>query len=109
MLFTPQIEVRLIVHNGCYDFISHSKEAIYLKEIFSFVFDMLTDPLTLPVEPWKEWAILVVIGFIAYRIAFDMVGGMYALDLINSRFAGSLAHWTIRDWSLCLYGLLLTG
>lgn len=67
-----------------------------MREIFSLVFDMLTDPLTLPVEPWKEWVILVVIGVIAYKIAFDMVGGMYALDLINSRFAGSLAHWTIR-------------
>lgn len=33
-----------------------------MREILSFIFDMATDPLTLPIEPWKEWIILGVIG-----------------------------------------------
>lgn len=67
-----------------------------MRGILSFIFDRVTDPLTLPIEPWKEWVILGVIGLFAYKIAYDAVGGMYAVGFIDGRLAGSLAHWTIR-------------
>ena len=67
-----------------------------MKEIFSFIFDKITDPLTLPIHPLKEWLILGGIGAIAYIVAFNKVGKMYRADIISGRFAGSLLHWIIR-------------
>lgn len=67
-----------------------------MKEILSFIFDMATDPLTLPIEPLKEWIILGVIGLIAYAASFRIVGDLYASGDISGRTAGSVLHWIIR-------------
>ena len=67
-----------------------------MSKIFSFIFDMFTDPLTLPIEPWKEWLIIGIIGLIAYVVAFIIVGNMYDSDQINGSLAGSIFHWVIR-------------
>lgn len=65
-------------------------------EIFRFIFDMATDPLSLPIHPLYEWAILFIIGEIAYRFAFQTVGDMYDSGEISGRILGSLFHWIIR-------------
>ncbi len=67
-----------------------------MREIFSFIFDKATDPLTLPIHFLWEWLILGVIGEIAYRFAFRKVGNLYRTGFIRGRFAGSLLHWIIR-------------
>ncbi len=67
-----------------------------MREFFSFLFGIATDPLSLPVEPIKEWIILGAINFIAYIASFKIVGGMYADGSISGRTAGSVAHWIIR-------------
>ena len=67
-----------------------------MSAVFSFLFDRLTDPLGLPIEAWKEWLILLVIGAVAYRIAFSAVGDMYRTGDINTRTGGSFFHWLIR-------------
>ena len=67
-----------------------------LREIFSFIFDKATDPLTLPIHFLWEWLILGVIGEIAYQFAFRKVGSLYRTGVISGRFAGSLLHWIIR-------------
>lgn len=67
-----------------------------MREIFSFIFDMFTDPLTLPIEPLYEWIILGVIGIIAYIASFRIVGDMYDSGSISGSFLGSLFHWIIR-------------
>ena len=67
-----------------------------MREIFSFIFDKVTDPLTLPIHPLWEWFILGVIGFIAYKVAYRKVGNLYRAEIISGRFAGSLCHWIIR-------------
>ncbi len=67
-----------------------------LKVIFSFIFDKITDPLTLPIKPLYEWIILGVIGLIAYIVAFCIVGDMYKDGYIDDKFLGSLFHWVIR-------------
>ena len=41
-----------------------------MTEILRFLFGSLTDPLGLPLDWWKEWAILLVIGEIAYHLAY---------------------------------------
>ena len=65
-------------------------------EIFRFIFDMVTDPLSLPINPLYEWAILLIIGEIAYRFAFRTVGDMYDSGEVSGSFLGSLFHWIIR-------------
>lgn len=67
-----------------------------MRELFSFIFDRITDPLGLPIEPWKEWIILLIIGAAAFRIAFRFVGDMYDFGAISGGFAGSFFHWLIR-------------
>ena len=67
-----------------------------MKELFSFMFDKITDPLKLPLEAWQEWIILLIIGTIAYRVAFSLVGDMYDSGAISGGFAGSFFHWIIR-------------
>lgn len=67
-----------------------------MREIFSFIFDRLTDPLGLPISALWEYLILLAIGSIAYVIAYSLVGDMYASGSISSGTAGSIFHWIIR-------------
>ncbi len=67
-----------------------------MSAFFSFFFDRLTDPLGLPIEAWKGWLILLVIGAVAYKIAFSIVGDMYDDGWITSSIGGSFFHWVIR-------------
>jgi CHASE2 domain-containing sensor protein len=50
-------------------------------------FDLLTDPLGLPIHPLWEYVILLVIGEIAFRIAWNASPG---------GFGGSTIHWFVR-------------
>ena len=67
------------------------KEKI-LRDIFSFIFDKLTDPLTLPIEPLYEWILLGVIGLIAYVLSFRIVGDMLtaAVSVVASSEVSSI-------------------
>lgn len=67
-----------------------------MKEIFRFVFDKITDPLSLPIYPLWEWLILGIIGITAYKFAFSKVENMYHSGFISGSFLGSLFHWIIR-------------
>ena len=67
-----------------------------MRELLSFIFDQFTDPLSLPIDPLYEWAILGVIGLIAYFASYSIVGDLYASGDLHGRFLGSLVHRTIR-------------
>ena len=67
-----------------------------MRELFSFIFDKLTDPLGLPIAVWKEWLILLILGELAYIIAFRVVGDMYDAGDISTGIGGSFFHWLIR-------------
>lgn len=58
-----------------------------MRPIYSFIFERLTDPLTLPINPLWEYVILLVIGKIAFKIAWDASPG---------GFFGSTIHWSVR-------------
>ena len=64
--------------------------------MFKFLFDLLTDPLGLPIEWYYEYLILAAIGAIAYGIAYRCVGDMYHMGAIDGRASGSFFHWLIR-------------
>lgn len=67
-----------------------------MSAIFKFMFERLTDPLGLPINPIYEYIILAVIGFIAYITAYDKVGNLYHDGLIDGKTAGSFFHCVIR-------------
>lgn len=64
--------------------------------MFKFLFDILTDPLGLPIEWYYEYLILAVIGAVAYGIAYRCVGDIYHMGAIDGRTSGSFFHWLIR-------------
>lgn len=67
-----------------------------MREIFSFIFDRITDPLGLPLNPLLEYVILAVIGLFAYSFAYKAVGGMYDSGDISTGIGGGIVHWIIR-------------
>ena len=61
-----------------------------------FIFDLLTDPLGLPIEWYWEYIVLLVIGAVAYAVAYRCVGDMYSGGMIDGSTSGSFFHWLIR-------------
>lgn len=64
--------------------------------MFKFIFDLLTDPLGLPIEWYWEYIILLIIGAVAYAVAYRCVGDMYSGGMIDGSTSGSFFHWLIR-------------
>ena len=58
-----------------------------MRPIYSFIFDLLTDPLSLPISPLWEYVILLIIAEIAFQIAWNATPGGYG---------GSTIHWFVR-------------
>lgn len=67
-----------------------------MREVLSFLFDRITDPLGLPIAWYWEWIILAIITFAAYAIAFRAVGDLYDGGMISGSASGSVLHWIIR-------------
>ena len=67
-----------------------------MRQILSFLFDRLTDPLGLPIHPFWEYLILLAIGGIAYLVAYSFVGDLYNNGSIQLGCTGSIIHWIIR-------------
>ena len=66
--------------------------------MFKFIFDLVTEPLGLPIEWYYEWIILGIIEYIAYLIAYGEVGSLYHGGIISGRAVGSFFHWVIRSF-----------
>lgn len=64
--------------------------------MLSFIFDRLTDPLGLPLPAWQEYFALLIIGLVAYAIAYLKTGELYRAGEIHTSIAGSFAHWGMR-------------
>lgn len=82
--------------------------------MFKFIFDLITEPLGLPIEWYYEWIILLVIGEMAYRVAYNKVGVLYQSGSISGKSAGSFFRWIIRTvvfvaiWAVT-YGVIWIG
>ncbi len=82
--------------------------------MFKFIFELATESLGLPIEWYYEWIILLVIGEIAYHVAYDKVGILYHSGFICGRSAGSFVYWMIRTvvfaaiWAVT-YGVIWIG
>lgn len=63
-----------------------------LKSAFAY----LTDSYSLLENPMDNYILMVVVGFAAYLIAYNAVGWLYHMDMIDGWSAGHILHWTIR-------------
>lgn len=71
----------------------------------SIIFDLLTSPFGLPINPLLEYLLLAVLGTMAFHIGWEASpGGVF----------GSLIHWAVRFvvWVLMwavLYAVIALG
>lgn len=65
-------------------------------KFIKYIFDILIDPLGLPINCIFEYVILGVIGEIAYRKAYSYIGELYRRKIIHGKTEGKIAHWGSR-------------
>lgn len=64
--------------------------------MLKLLFQYLTDSYALLENPVDNYIIMGVVGFIAFLVAYRIVGWFYGENLIGSSGAGSILHWIIR-------------
>ena len=72
--------------------------------MLKFLYELITNPLGLPIEPILEWIIILVVGEIAHEIAYWISPG--------GKIIGSAVYWItkfisfVAMWAV-LYGLIV--
>ena len=61
-----------------------------------YLFEYIADSFSLFENPLNNYVAMAIIGVIAYRIAYSLVGRLYILDIIDGRVAGHILHGSIR-------------
>lgn len=72
-----------------------------------FINNVLLNPFGITLNLFWQYAILIVISEIAFRIAWNAVGKMYRDHTISGRLSGSAIHWTIRIGLFILLWVLI--
>lgn len=67
-----------------------------MAPILKPVFDILTGDVAVCDNVLYNYFILFVVGEIAFRSAYSLVGDAYRSGVIDGRAAGSILHWLIR-------------
>jgi hypothetical protein len=67
-----------------------------MKEILKPIYELITGQYILFENIAYNYVALFLIGIIAFRSAWKIVGGLYDGDIINGRILGSIIHWSIR-------------
>jgi hypothetical protein len=87
-------EIRVIVN-------SNKERSRFVSELLKFLFEQVTDPLTLPISPVAEWIVLLIINGLVYRMAYCLVGDLYSFGCISGSAVGKVAHWILR--TICFF------
>lgn len=67
-----------------------------MKTILKPIFEWLTDGYTLFDNVLHNYLTMAIVGFIAFAVAWNIVGLLYRNDMISGRISGSILHWIIR-------------
>jgi uncharacterized membrane protein len=67
-----------------------------MKEILKPIFERLTEGYTLFDNTQYNYIAMAIIGFIAFAVAWNIVGSLYRNDIISGRTSGSIIHWIFR-------------
>lgn len=76
--------------------------------IFKPIFDWITGNFTLFENTLYNAITMLIIGLIAFKVAWKAVGGMYSGGMIVSSVAGSILHWIFRLIVFCLLIVLIS-
>jgi len=77
-------------------------------KLFKFIFDMITEPLGLPIEWYQEWFLLGIIEAISYELAFSKVGMLYRGGM-RGRTSGSFMHNLFKAGYFVLIWMIVRG
>ncbi|KNY30534.1 hypothetical protein [Pseudobacteroides cellulosolvens] len=67
-----------------------------MKTILKPIFEWLTDGYTLFDNVLYNYITISIVGFIAFSVAWNIVGSLYRNDIISGKTSGSILHWMIR-------------
>ena len=79
--------------------------SIVLKPLF----DVLTGNVAVMNNVLFNYLILIIIGEIAYRVAWNFVRNLYQLEVIDGKASGSIIHWIIRLIAYVICAYLIRG
>lgn len=70
--------------------------------MYKFLFELFTDPLSLPIDPLYEYIILAVIGALALKIAWEVSpGGTFGSEIHwPVRFIAFVVLWAVTDFMI---------
>lgn len=76
-----------------------------MSVILKPLFDVLTGDVTVMNNILYNYLIMLAVGEIAYRVAWDFVGDLYRIGMIDGKASGSIIHWIIRliFYVVCAY------
>ena len=64
--------------------------------MLKLLFEFLTSSFSLSENPISNYIIMAVVGYIAFLLAFNIVGWFYYTDIIEGKGVGQILHWVIR-------------
>lgn len=67
-----------------------------MKVVLKPIFDILTGDVAICNNVIYNYLILVIVGEIAYRFSYSIVGYAYDNRIIRKKESGSVLHWAIR-------------
>ena len=67
-----------------------------MREFYSLIFEQITGNLNISESFIDNYIIIAIIGFVAFIVAYRLVGKMFNIGLITGRNSGSFFHWIIR-------------
>ena len=82
--------------------------------MFKLLFELLVDPLGLPINPIYEYLVMLVVGEMAYQFAYEKTGVLSHREYM-SRGQKSILHWVIRlvfyfaMWAILRIGIWIYG
>ena len=76
--------------------------------MFKVMFDLITEPLELPIEWYYEWFLLGIIEAISYELAFSKVGMLYRSGM-HGRVSGSFMYNLLKAGYFFLIWMMVRG
>ena len=73
-----------------------------MNNLFKNIFEIGASEFSVSENIIIDYILVGVILFVAFKVAYVLVGDLFDLGIIHSRAAGSFAHWSIRFIIACI-------
>lgn len=75
--------------------------------LFKPIFEILTGEIAIFDNVLNNYFILVIVGEIAYQIAWHLVRSLLRIGIINDKYSSSIVHWIIRITSYMIIAYII--